>query len=43
MHEELKGLIVPVSTPFKETGEIDSHAFIQHLDSWHSMACAGSW
>lgn len=32
MHEELKGLIVPVLTPFKETGEIDDRAFIQHLE-----------
>ncbi|MEA2069028.1 MAG: dihydrodipicolinate synthase family protein [Verrucomicrobiota bacterium] len=32
MHEELKGLIVPLPTPFKETGEIDDRAFIQHLD-----------
>jgi dihydrodipicolinate synthase/N-acetylneuraminate lyase len=32
MHEELKGLIVPVLTPFKETGEIDGRAFIQHLE-----------
>jgi len=29
---EFKGLIVPVLTPFKASGEIDEHAFIQHLE-----------
>lgn len=28
---ELKGLIVPVLTPFRESGEIDREAFIRHL------------
>lgn len=28
----LSGLIVPVLTPFKDTGEIDAPAFIQHLE-----------
>ena len=32
MHEELKGLIVPVLTPFKASGAIDEHAFIRHLE-----------
>lgn len=32
MKDELKGLVVPVLTPFKASGEIDSKAFIQHLD-----------
>ena len=32
MHEELKGLIVPVLTPFKESGEIDRDAFVRHLE-----------
>jgi len=32
MHEELKGLIVPVLTPFSESGEIDEGAFIRHLE-----------
>ncbi|HEY5652976.1 MAG TPA: dihydrodipicolinate synthase family protein [Pontiella sp.] len=29
---DLKGLIVPVLTPFKENGEIDQDAFKRHLD-----------
>jgi len=39
MHQEdqqssitLKGLIVPVLTPFKDSGEVDEHAFIRHLE-----------
>jgi 4-hydroxy-tetrahydrodipicolinate synthase len=32
MHEELKGLIVPVLTPFSESGKIDDAAFIRHLE-----------
>lgn len=32
MKEELKGLIVPVLTPFSEDGKIDERAFIQHLE-----------
>ncbi len=36
MHEErtveLKGLIVPVLTPFKDSGEIDRDAFVRHLE-----------
>lgn len=36
MHEgrnvDMKGLIVPVLTPFKESGEIDGDAFIRHLE-----------
>lgn len=32
MEEELKGLIVPVLTPFRESGEIDHDAFIRHLE-----------
>jgi len=28
----LKGLVVPVLTPFKETGEVDQPAFIRHLE-----------
>jgi 4-hydroxy-tetrahydrodipicolinate synthase len=29
---ELKGLIVPVLTPFADSGEIDQRAFIEHLE-----------
>ena len=29
---KLEGLIVPVLTPFDESGGIDQHAFIQHLE-----------
>lgn len=29
---ELAGLIVPVLTPFTASGEIDQHAFVQHLE-----------
>ena len=32
MHEELKGLIVPVLTPFAESGKIDEKAFLRHLE-----------
>lgn len=32
MDEELKGLIVPVLTPFRESGEIDRDALIRHLE-----------
>lgn len=32
MNEELKGLIVPVLTPFEESGAIDPNAFIRHLE-----------
>ncbi|MEE9367514.1 MAG: dihydrodipicolinate synthase family protein [Pontiella sp.] len=32
MHEKLKGLVVPVLTPFKESREIDEGAFIRHLE-----------
>lgn len=32
MNEELKGLIVPVLTPFNQSGAIDERAFIQHLE-----------
>lgn len=32
MTEELKGLIVPVLTPFDDSGTIDQQAFIQHLE-----------
>ncbi len=32
MNEDLKGLIVPVLTPFSEDGKIDERAFIQHLE-----------
>lgn len=32
MDEELKGLIVPVLTPFKDSGEIDRDAFVRHLE-----------
>ncbi|MDF7826530.1 dihydrodipicolinate synthase family protein [Pontiellaceae bacterium B12227] len=32
MHEELKGLIVPVLTPFSDDGQIDERAFIGHLE-----------
>lgn len=32
MNRELKGLIVPVLTPFKESGAIDERAFIRHLE-----------
>ena len=32
MNEELKGLIVPVLTPFSKDGKIDERAFIQHLE-----------
>ncbi len=31
MHEEIKGLIVPVLTPFAESGKINEEAFIRHL------------
>jgi dihydrodipicolinate synthase/N-acetylneuraminate lyase len=30
--EKLKGLIVPVLTPFDGAGKIDQHAFVQHLE-----------
>jgi 4-hydroxy-tetrahydrodipicolinate synthase len=29
---EMKGLIVPVLTPFRDSGEIDRDAFVQHLE-----------
>lgn len=29
---QLKGLIVPVLTPFKDSGEIDRRAFVRHLE-----------
>ena len=32
MNEELKGLMVPVLTPFSTDGKIDERAFIQHLE-----------
>ncbi|MDF7807423.1 dihydrodipicolinate synthase family protein [Pontiellaceae bacterium B12219] len=32
MNETLKGLIVPVLTPFSEKGQIDEEAFIRHLE-----------
>ena len=32
MNEELKGLIVPVLTPFDDAGSIDAAAFIRHLE-----------
>ncbi|MCF7848693.1 MAG: dihydrodipicolinate synthase family protein [Kiritimatiellales bacterium] len=32
MQNELKGLIVPVLTPFDESGAIDRQAFVRHLD-----------
>lgn len=32
MNDELKGLIVPVLTPFDDAGEIDQQAFIRHLE-----------
>ena len=32
MSEELKGLIVPVLTPFDDSGAIDQNAFIRHLE-----------
>jgi dihydrodipicolinate synthase/N-acetylneuraminate lyase len=32
MHAEIKGLVVPVLTPFTDTGEIDENAFIRHLE-----------
>jgi len=32
MHEELKGLIVPILTPFTDAGAVDEPAFIQHLE-----------
>lgn len=32
MNEELKGLIVPVLTPFDDAGAIDQQAFIRHLE-----------
>lgn len=32
MQEELKGLIVPVLTPFKDSGAVDEGAFIRHLE-----------
>lgn len=40
MHEELKGLIVPVLTPFNDAGGIDEEAFIGHLEflSEHGIA-----
>ena len=32
MNEVLKGLVVPVLTPFADSGAIDERAFVQHLD-----------
>ncbi len=32
MEKELKGLIVPVLTPFAESGAVDESAFIRHLE-----------
>jgi 4-hydroxy-tetrahydrodipicolinate synthase len=32
MKEELQGLIVPVLTPFADSGEIDQQAFVRHLN-----------
>jgi len=32
MSMKLEGLIVPVLTPFSETGEIDADAFVRHLE-----------
>ena len=32
MNEDLKGLIVPVLTPFLDSGDIDESAFIRHLE-----------
>ena len=32
MHETLKGLVVPVLTPFSESEEIDEGAFVRHLE-----------
>jgi len=32
MSEMLKGLVVPVLTPFKESGEIDRDALVRHLE-----------
>lgn len=32
MNEEIKGLVVPVLTPFAEDGSIDEPAFIRHLE-----------
>lgn len=32
VHEDLKGLVVPVLTPFMDSGEIDQRAFVRHLE-----------
>ncbi|MCF7863267.1 MAG: dihydrodipicolinate synthase family protein [Kiritimatiellales bacterium] len=32
MNEPLKGLVVPVMVPFKDSGEIDRKAFVRHLE-----------
>jgi 4-hydroxy-tetrahydrodipicolinate synthase len=32
MNDKLKGLIVPVLTPFEDSGGVDENAFVRHLD-----------